>query len=192
MANYTRTNTTWSATSAASVYAEAYREFECGIHDLKYKSFRPGCPVCDLERRIQVIRDCLEQATNELRRASDQVALLRTQVDMVDSVREAMRLLNEDDTEFLKTSFYRWRDDKSVAVKPWRKAREAEKIYGFLVIQRQGPPFTHACTSVGGLAIAEYLDEAINTYGQPKGMQIMTRALSPLLPGSMKENDHEV
>lgn len=170
--------------SSLGKLVDSYRQFDCGIHDIKYKSFTPGCPACDQERTITSLRVALQTVSSQLEVVSKKSQELQAQVDMVSSMRDAIPLLDESDTGFLKLSLYMYRDEKSVALRPTRGGKRGAVI-GFIRMSRRDEPFAHHCASVGGLAIAEYLNEAINTYGQPKAMEIMTRALSPILPGSL-------
>ena len=50
-------------------------------------------------------------------------------------------------------------------------------------MQRIGDPYGHVCESMGGLAIAQYFDEATNSGGPAKAMEILARAFAEHLPG---------
>lgn len=167
----------------------ASRPFECGIHNITYEAARAGCPMCASERQVNQMRSALKDAQNQLQILTEQNLQLKVQVDIVAAIREATQILDDNDMAFLKTVLYEWRDQKSVALKtthgPRKKKREVPPPNGFIAMPRSGDPYGHLCTSVGGLAIAEYLDEAINTVGPANAMTLLVRGMSSHLPGAI-------
>lgn len=166
--------------------------FDCGIHDITYTALRPGCPICDAERKVREMQHAMTEMRNQLAVAVDNIAKLQVQVDIVHAIREAVSLLDDGDMSFLKTVLYMHRDEKSVALKVTHGSNVKRKKYeyippnGFIVIPRRGEPYGHVCTSVGGLAIAEYFEEAANVGGPAVAMQMLTRGMAQHLPGAIR------
>ena len=167
--------------------AIAVQTFECGIHDITYKDLRPGCPVCKLERQVEELRDALLKARNELQVTYDQNARLEAQNNFVFAIKEASTLLDDQDMGFLKSTLYEWRDNKSLGLKPTHGGDNGE-ANGFIVMPRKGDPYAHLCVSVGGLAIAQYFDEAVNSVGNAKAMEHLVRGMADHLPGSLRHS----
>jgi hypothetical protein len=67
-----------------------------------------------------------------------------------------------------------------------KRIKRGEKLppNGFMALPRKGDPEGHLATSIGGLAMAEYLDEAITTHGSAMAMGIMLKAWWKVLPGA--------
>jgi hypothetical protein len=163
--------------------------FQCGIHDLEYKAFRAGCPACEAEREMHLMRGALQKVKGELELIAAENHRLKIQVDIVYAIREAVEVLGDDDMAFLKSVLYMWRDEKSVGMKTTHGARKRGKQAppnGFIVMPRKGDPYGHLCSSVGGLAIAEYFDEAVNSVGPAKAMEFLVKGMSAHLPGAVK------
>lgn len=163
----------------------AVQTFECGIHEISYKSLRPGCPMCELEREVLVLRDALGKLKNELALTHDQNVRLEAQNNFVFAIKEATALLDDEDMGFLKSVLYEWRDTKSLGLKPTHGG-ESREANGFIVMPRRGDPYAHLCTSVGGLAIAQYFDEAVNSVGNAKAMEHLVRGMAEHLPGTIR------
>jgi hypothetical protein len=164
------------------------QKYDCGIHDLTYTAYRAGCPACEAERDAQQLRHALKEATGKLEIVMNENHKLRVLTDIVSAIREAALVLEDEDLAFLKTTLYEWRDKKSLALKTThgarKKKREVPAPNGFIVMPRSGDPYGHLCSSIGGLAIAEYFDEATNTFGPAKAMEILVRGMSAYLPGA--------
>lgn len=164
------------------------RTFECGIHDLNYTATRAGCPACEAEREVKQIRNSLKDAHNQLALLTEQNRLLKVDNDIVTAIREAAPTLGDEDMAFLKATLYEWRDQKSVALKTTHGPRTGRRkqlptANGFIAMPRKGVPYGHVCTSIGGLAIAEYFDEATNANGSANAMIILARGMAAYLPG---------
>lgn len=169
------------------------QSFDCGIHDLVYRSFRAGCPMCETEREIRELRIAVKELTGKLAFATENTHKLQVQTDISTAIRDAAQLLDDADMSFLKTVLYQWRDEKSLALKVThgsnikKRRRKGEEIpaNGFIVIPRSGDPYGHVCSSVGGMAIAGYFEEATNWVGPAQAMSMLTRGMAPYLPGAI-------
>lgn len=175
---------------AIRVQTGAKKQFECGIHDVTYMALRAGCPVCEMEREVNRMRDALKDARNALSLVTEENARLKVQTDILAAIREAAPALDDNDMAFLKAVLYEFRDDKSIGLKtthgPKLKKRDIPSANGFIAMPRKGDPYGHVCTSVGGLAIAEYFDEATNSFGGAQAMTLLVRGMSAYLPGVSK------
>ena len=188
----------WITTSGTTqpVYTypgpEQYSEHECGIHDLKYKAIRAGCPLCESARDVQNLRATVKKLTNQLQQQHDELRKLQVNWDLLTAMRDAASLLDEDDMAFFKSVLYQWRDEKSVGLKftYGHDDNQKKSVNGFIVMPRGEDPWGYACTSIGGLAIASYFEEACRARGSAEAMGILTRAFSDHLPGSLDEPGH--
>lgn len=165
--------------------------YTCGIHAIEYKGFRAGCPLCEAERELKQLRKAVGEATGKMRLMHDENQKLKLQVDISYAIREAAEILDDADMEFFKTVLYEWRDTKSVAIKTTHGGSKVSggrrgAANGFIVMPRQGDPYGHVCTSMGGLAIAEYFLEAQNSVGPAKAMELLTRGMALHLPGAVQ------
>lgn len=181
------------AAAVSKLVANAKVErFDCGIHDITYSGLRPGCPLCDSERAGRQLQEAVKELNNKLRMAVETIQKLQVQVDIVAAIREAVQLLDDEDLSFLKSVLYMHRDQKSVALKVTHgarmKQRKGEYVppNGFIVMPRSGDPYGHLCTSVGGLAIAEYFEEATNTVGPAQAMAFLVKGMAHQLPGAIR------
>lgn len=163
------------------------KSFDCGIHMISYESDRPGCPVCYLERQDAELRRAVTELKNKLHLQNDKLRQLESFFDVTVAIREAIPLLDDDDLAFLKATCYEWRNNKSLTLKVTRgarkKKREPSSPNGFIVVPRTGDPYGHLCGSVGGLAIAEYFDEAMNGFGAIRAMELLIKGMAQHLPG---------
>lgn len=169
----------------------------CSKHQVTY--YRPasstlGCPVCKLEDRVgaldrdnTTLRNKLEMVTGELNR-------LKPQLDLTSAIRSALEIMGDDDFQWLKAQMYQYREDKSVSLKVThgrpasakRKIKRGEALpaNGFIAMRRNDEPEGYACTSLGGLAIAGYFDEACATVGSAQAMGLLLKAMWKTLPGA--------
>lgn len=165
------------------------RGFDCGIHNVAYRATQAGCPVCEAERDIKQMRAALKEVNGKLRVLSEENNKLRIQTDIVASIRQAASLLEDDDLMFLKEVLYQWRDEKSLGLKTThgtRRGRRRAAANGFIVMPRKGEPYGYACTSMGGIAIAQYFEEATNAVGPAQAMTYLSRGMAEHLPGSAR------
>jgi hypothetical protein len=169
------------------------KPFDCGIHKVTYMAFKAGCPVCHAEREIEQMRAALQEVKGKMEVLTSENLKLRTQVDIVTAMREAALLLDDNDLEFFKVTLYQWRDEKSLGLKTTHGARMKQRkgeplpANGFIVMPRAGDPYGHVCSSIGGVAIAEYFDEATNTVGSAQAMAFLVKGLAHQLPGVVKK-----
>lgn len=194
---YLTSNPSWTNTTGSSITWNGpvgqYEEHECGIHDLKYKATRPGCPLCESQREIANLRSINKTLANEMTMKDEQLKQLQVNWDLLVAMRDAVDLVGEADLEFFKTVLYQWRDEKSLGLKftyGYDDNKKKKSVNGFIVLPRKGDPWGYACTSIGGLAIASYFEEACAARGSMEAMAILTRALSDHLPGSLDEPGH--
>lgn len=171
---------------------------QCDHHLIEYytgKGDVPRCPMCAMERDLDEARVNLLSMSNELEMTRSRLKHLEVQVNLQAAIRSAIEVLDDNDYEWLKTQMYLYKLDKSVSLKPThgklangRRLKRGEKMppNGFMAIPRHGDPEGHLATSVGGLAIAEYLDEALTSYGSAQTMGLMLKAWWKVLPGGVQ------
>lgn len=191
--------TSFSATTSPrrSRAEPQYQSFDCGIHDITYRAYRPGCPSCELERDRDQLRDAVQEISGKYESTKHALDTALAELDISRAIREAQDLMEDDDILFFKQVLYEYRDSKSTMLKVQTRPRmktskttgrtyPSKKRYpsGFMAIPKQGDPWIYWCNSIGGIAVAEYMNEAINSYGQVKAMDILCRGLSQMLPGS--------
>lgn len=149
--------------------------------------------MCVMERDHQAQANELHKYRNEVRMMAEQLKMLHLQVDLSAAIRAAIPTLDDDDYAWLKVQMYRYKIDKSVVLKTTHgrlaggkrlKRGEALPVNGFMAIPRQGDPEAHLATSIGGLAIAGYLDEALGAHGSAQAMGLMLKAWWRALPGA--------
>lgn len=163
------------------------QSFECGAHAVTYSAYKAGCPVCSQEREVIRLRTALKEAVERLELVTNENTRLRVDVDLIFAIQEAASLLDDGDLEFLKLALYQWRDAKTVSLKVTHGGKGRKRsANGFIRMHRKQDPLGYACTSVGGLAIASYYEEAVNALGAAKAMEILARGLSRHLPGATK------
>lgn len=169
---------------------------KCPTHLIEYYALAgeaPQCPMCILERKYDEVRAELVTRRNELKVAGVQLTRLQTQVDLQSAMRAAIDILDDNDFAWLKVQMYQYKIDKSVMLKATHgklagraRLKRGEKLpaNGFMTVPRSGDPEAHAATSLGGLAMANYLDEAVTCFGSAQAMGIMLRAWWKALPGA--------
>ena len=175
------------------VFATKYR---CDLHLVDY--YIPHgdvkrCPMCGMEKNYDDARAAVIQLEAELKVATSQLERLRVQVDIQTAIRSAIEVLDDYDYSWLKLQMYQYKVDKSVTLKVTHGKLPAGKriprgdkmpANGFIVMPRNGDPEGHVCTSIGGVAMAEYFDEALTTVGSAQAMGIMLKAWWKALPGA--------
>lgn len=195
-----RRGSTAQKTASAADQDSAYAtKFKCDAHLIEYYggigTKNPRCPMCTMERQYDDARAELLATQNELKMATNQLSKLKVQVDLQGAIRAAIEVLDDNDYEWLKLQMYQYKIDKSVSLKPThgkleggKRLKRGEKMppNGFMSLPKRGDPTAHLATSFGGLAIAEYLDEAISTTGSAQAMGIMLKAWWKVLPGGVE------
>ncbi len=148
------------------------------------------CPACSLERVVDEQKVEILQLRNELKMATDRLVRAEREVNLQSAMRAAIELCDENDYAWLKTQMYQYKIDKSVILKPThgriagQKSGQRMEVNGFMAVPRKGDPEAHGCTSMGGLAIAGYFDEAVASVGGAAAMATMLRAWYKYLPGA--------
>ena len=170
-------------------------KYSCSTHYVTYympNGERALCPACDAEKQTSDLREALKESQNRAERLHEENRKLRLQTDVVESIKDALDVTGHDDLMFLKEVLYRWKIDRSIALKVThgtslgskKKKRDAQAPNGFIAMPRGGEPEGYACSSLGGLAIAEYFEEALNTVGSAQAMILLVRAMAKQLPGA--------
>lgn len=174
-------------------YATKYR---CDQHLVDY--YIPHgdvqrCPMCALEQKYDDVRAQVVQLDAELKTTTAQLDRYRVQVDLQTAIRSAIELLDDADYAWLKLQMYQYKVDKSVTLKvthgklpAGKRIARGDKLpaNGFMALPRDGDPDGHICSSIGGVAMAEYLDEALTRVGSAQAMGIMLKAWWKALPGA--------
>jgi hypothetical protein len=171
------------------------RRLKCAAHLIEYylgEQDRPICPMCELERKWDEAKVEYLEMRGQLKAATEEVERLKVQVEIGTAIKSAIGILDDNDYAWLKTQMYQYKIDKSVHLKPIHDAsgiadlQRGEKLpaNGFMAIPRAGDPEAHRATSIGGIAMAGYLDEALTCYGAAQGMGIMLKAWWQVLPGA--------
>jgi hypothetical protein len=153
------------------------------------------CPLCAAERRVEELQAALMVLKNQLEATENSASRLRSTVDITFAMREALDVTNDEDLTFLKSVLYRFRADKSsiglrvthgsAGASPSNGRRQqVAPPNGFLALPRGGEPEAHLCSSVGGVAIAGYFEEAVRASGAPSAMVTIMRAVNQALIGA--------
>lgn len=180
---------------AAEQDTDLMTRHKCTEHLIEYywpKGEKPRCPMCAQTAMIDDLRAdnlALEGANKQMK---SELQRLRVQLDIQTAVRSAIEVLDDNDYSWLKVQLYQYKIDKSVSLKPTHGKLEGGKriprgqklpVNGFMTVPRKGDPEAHLCTSIGGIAMAEYLDEAITTMGSAQAMGMLLKAWWKALPG---------
>ena len=167
----------------------------CSHHLIEYyvpHGTSSRCPMCDLGKQYDDVRARVIALENELKIATNQVEKYKEQVEVQTAMRSALEILDDNDYEWLKVQMYQYKMDKSVTLKPThgklatgKRIKRGAKlpVNGFMTVPRRGDPEAHLATSIGGIAMAEYLDEALTCFGSAQAMGIMLKAWWKALPG---------
>lgn len=170
-------------------------KLRCAAHLIEYylgQGDRKVCPMCELEHKMDDLKVMAIEANGQIKALQEENDRLRVQVEIGSAIKSAIAVLGEDDYAWLKIQMYQYKIDKSVQLKATHTgavspeaARRGEKMpaNGFMAIPRVGNPEAHMATSIGGIAMAGYLDEAMTCYGPAQGMGIMLKAWWQALPG---------
>lgn len=171
------------------------KEFPCGIHNIRYLAFKPGCPVCDAERQVINLREAVKELKDQNKILHDHLVVAQLQVDAVSAYRTSSQLLDDNDRAFYKEVLYMFRDESSVSLRPLMDerriirdgARVSKRIpVGIIVVPRGGEAWGHECTSIGGSSIAQIFEENVNGLGTIQATKMMVRGLAGLLPGRVR------
>lgn len=152
---------------------------DCGICGITYKAISPGCPLCAEKRETTRMREALGLAKNKLEAVTAVSNKNARDADMMHSIRQAALMLNPEDRGFVKAALYQWRDGKAIGA--LKVVGQPPK--GLMAVPREGDAYAHEFTSIGGLALASYYEEATRALGPTDAMNILARALATMLPG---------
>ena len=161
-------------------------KYACSVCQITYYvpiKQKAHCPLCDAARRVTELQAAMTVVRNQLALREAEFVRLQTTVDLTQAMRNALDIAGEDDLTFLKSVLYRFRDDKaSIGLRVTHGGRATVRatsapVNGFLALPRGLEPEAHICTSIGGVAIAGYFDEAVRTAGTPFAMTVLIRAL---------------
>ena len=156
----------------------------CFVHGVDHES--STCPACEYAEEIRRLTDDLNQKNAIIRKQNKDIQQLRAIVDLEESFTQAAAVLGEDDALWLKEQLYRYKLDRNIAL----KVITADKgPAGFMVLSREtmGREPAHICTSIGGVGLANVLDEANSKLGPARAMDLMTSALWKLIRGGFND-----
>lgn len=172
--------------------AAIYRCSRCEIEYKVTRSKKPVCPMCEEIAKNQTLRDEIKKLSNANELLKRDLAMSRSQLTVLDGMREAVSELDQEDAMFLKELIYRYRaspDDVRVTQATRKRRIEVEgagvtyrhEVNGWAVTYRDVEPqdqVTHVATSVGGAMIALQFSEALKVAGLKSAMVMLTKAMS--------------
>jgi hypothetical protein len=176
---------------ANDAYARKYSCATCKVTYELPRGMRAQCPLCKAVAEVDQLRQALLEAKNKLELRTNELTKLRPQVDLVIAMRSALDLLGPDDRMFLKSVAYRHRAGESITLQVVTIQRHSfrgrvKRVPSGFVAAFQSAPETHMCTSMGGLALAQYVSEDLATVGPVTTVQHLMRAMSAhLVPQGM-------
>lgn len=170
-------------------------KYACATHQISYYRIKgtpqqQRCPVCESDTKIEDLLVEMKDLKNQLSLAQESVLRLQPEVDLLSAIRETLDVLGEEDRLWLKTQLYQYKLDRSVTLHVTHgrpvgaRSGSKNRANGFMAIPITGEPEAYPCTSIGGLAIANYCDEAISSMGSAKTMALLMRAMWRYLPGA--------
>lgn len=172
--------------------SEVATKYTCAECLITYYATQAHCPLCDSNARLKHTQDALRQIQREIEFLTNANKNLAEAVDSTRAVRNALDLLDDPDRAFLKGVLYQWKADRGVNLRvthtsaTTRKGRvKGTKPNGFVAIFRGSDPVAHVCSSMGGVAIAEYYEEALRTVGHEKALNMLLKGFNELLPGAI-------
>lgn len=143
------------------------------------------CPVCKAEDDVDQLRQALLEARNLLERQTNELNRLRPLVDLITAMRQALEVLGPEDRMFMKSVAYRFRAGETISLQVFARSQRGKRRpsstnsepIGFVAVTRTGNE-RHECSSLGGLAMAEYVRDSLTTVGPITTMQHLMRAMS--------------
>ncbi len=155
---------------------------QCGACHIRYITGRNGCPLCETKRQLLRATDAVTQMRNSLELQTDRLHDLEAEVDTARAMTNAIDLLDDRDTVFIKDVLYRYRSDVgAVALKTHMHDSGHGPTPGFLAVFTQEDPVAHPCSSIGGAAIAAAYAKDAKAVGSAKALARLIRALAPML-----------
>lgn len=166
------------------------RQFKCSRCSIYYSQvfgpkatiFGGNCPLCKAEADRELMRTSMVNLTAKVELLEKQNGQLDGQVNIQRNFKDALEIIGDDDRTFLKSILYQWRANKSVTMKVTHNTDG--RAVGLLADHRYGDPEAHTCTSIGGMAVVAYYEQAMREMGSAKAMQLLLRSAQHLLPGA--------
>lgn len=172
--------------------AAIYRCSRCEIEYKVSRSKKPVCPLCEEVAKSQTLRDEIKKLSNANDLLRRDLSSSRSQLTVLDGMREAVSELGAEDAMFLKELIYRYRAaPNEVRVKQGTRKRRIEiegvgvtyrhDVTGWLVNYRDVEPVEereYSASSVGGAMIALQFSEALKVTGLKGAMEMLTKAMS--------------
>ena len=169
--------------------------FRCSRCSIEYKTSkkdRASCPLCLEIDKVGRLQESMKEVVDSLDLHKKELIRLRSQLGVLDGMRDAVGELNDEDRLFLKELVYRWRDAPSeIRVTQATKRRKVEKpgygtayrddVSGWVVTYMDVEPFNrveHHASSIGGAVMALQFSEALKVAGLKTAMTMLTKALS--------------
>ena len=172
--------------------------YMCSRCEITYKvteNRKPVCPLCEEKVKSQGVRDELKKVVNANDLLKRDLTKTRSQLTILDGMREAPSELNDKDLMFLKELVYRYRaDPENVRVKQAIRTKKVQvdkgaakgtvhrhEVSGWVVDYRDVDPpeqREHNSSSIGGVMLALQFSEALKVTGLKGAMEMMTKALS--------------
>lgn len=167
----------------------------CSRCDITYKmpqERKPVCPLCEEKAKSQNVRDELKKVVNANDLLKRDLTKVRSQLTILDGMREAVSELGDKDAMFLKELVYRYRaspDKIRVSQSVRQRTIEVEgagtairhEVSGWNVDYRDVEPgevSKHDASSVGGVMLALQFSEALKLVGLKGAMEMLTKAMS--------------
>lgn len=167
-------------------------KYTCASCLITYYAPKAHCPLCDANERLKYTQQALLEAQRELEFLTNVNNRMAEQLDPTIAIKNALELLNDLDRAFLKTVLYQWKTDRNVnlrvthtSARPVGKRRSPTRPNGFVSVSRGSEPVAHVCSSMGGIAIAEYYEEALRTVGHERALNMLLKGFVELLPGAI-------
>lgn len=165
------------------------RKYTCATCTVTYevpRGQRAKCPVCVAEAERDQLRQALLEAKSILERQTNELNQLRPQLDLVIAMRDAVEILGSEDRAFLKSVAYRHRAGEVISLKvitttqTGRGGSIKRRPTGLLAVYATGNE-PHQCTSLGGLAMAQYIRNSLASVGPITTMHHVMLAMSDQL-----------
>lgn len=162
-----------------------------------------ACPLCDAQKRMSALQEAVMSEKRRGDLLAEQLRRYRTEVDTTEAMRSALSLLSQDDLIFLKAALYHWRQDKHTQLRvthgplggpgaPERGRKNAPpRANGFLLIPAHAEPEAHLCSSMGGVALAQYLDEVGRATSSNNALAMLMRVMLANLAINDQQGQHE-
>lgn len=183
-----------SATVQARVGKE---EARCSACDITYRirlGQKAHCPLCEMIEINDQLRDKIFELTNAQNMVLNDLDRAKSEIDNLHAMKSALDTISTDDLVWVKAALYRWQSDRQrVTIRPLHgekkgKRRGRAPVTGFILFARDVPG-GHAeeriCDSIGGIALAGYLEEATALVGQVKAVECMARAVMSRMTGDV-------